>query len=211
MTYCTRQVLDPTSMKDLPHSLRDKLSSYYSFGTLQTETELISARDGTVKRLYRLRDNSFIESVLMPYEDNRQTACVSSQVGCAMNCSFCATGQMGFGRQLSDVEIFEQTLLFSSALRAQRKRLSNVVFMGKWLVYNHDCYHNLSNLSGMGEPLNNYKNVMKAVRRMNSELGIGSRHITISTVGIVPRIRQLAEENLQVLPEMIYIKYKWCY
>ena len=117
-------------MKDLPQSLRDKLNETYSFGSLQTETELISARDGTIKRLYRLRDNSFIEAVLMPYDDNRQTACVSSQVGCAMNCSFCATGQMGFGRQLSDVEIFEQTLLFSSALRAQRKRLSNVVFMG---------------------------------------------------------------------------------
>lgn len=97
-----------------------------------------------------------------------------------MGCKFCATGQMGFFRQLSAAEIFEQAQLFSSELIANGQRLSNIVMMG------------------MGEPLNNYENVMTAVRRFGSDLGIGARHVTISTVGIAPRIRKLAEEGLQV-------------
>ena len=100
-----------------------------------------------------------IESVLMPYTDGRQTACISSQAGCGMGCVFCATGQMGFSRQLTSSEIFEQAQRFSAELRADpagEKRLSNIVMMG------------------MGEPLANYDNVLAAVRRMNTELGIGA-------------------------------------
>lgn len=139
------------------------------------------SKDGTKKLAYRLSDGQVIESVLMPYSDGRRTACISSQAGCAMGCVFCATGQMGFKRQLSAAEIFEQAYRFSQELQARGDRLSNVVFMG------------------MGEPLANYKNVMEAVRRINTELGIGARHITISTVGLVPRILRLSQENIQVM------------
>ena len=173
------QVMDVDSMIDLPIALRHRVKEELRFGSMSVEVEQIST-DGTIKRAYSLHDGQLIESVLMPYRDGRQTACISSQAGCAMKCVFCATGQMGFSRQLSAVEIFEQVQYFSSKLRSENKRLSNVVMMG------------------MGEPLNNYNNVMVAVRRMISDLGIGSRHITISTVGIAPRIRQLAEEKLQV-------------
>jgi 23S rRNA (adenine2503-C2)-methyltransferase len=131
-------------------------------------------------RAYELRDGQIIESVLMPYDDGRRTACISSQAGCGMGCVFCATGQMGFSRQLSSAEIFEQAQIFSTELKRRNERLSNVVFMG------------------MGEPMANYDNVMVAVRRLNTDLGIGARHITISTVGLAPRIRKLAEEDIQV-------------
>ncbi len=166
-------------MLDLPIELREKLIKSFSIGNLKTVSEQIS-KDGTVKRAYALHDNQIIESVLMPYEDGRRTACISSQAGCAMGCIFCATGQMGFSRQLTSTEIFEQAQKYSAELRLKNERLSNVVFMG------------------MGEPLGNYENVMKAVKRLNDELGIGARHITISTVGIAPRIRKLANETLQV-------------
>ena len=145
-------------------------------GALSLAFEAVS-KDGTIKRAYQLRDGQLIESVLMgPYEDGRYTACISSQAGCAMGCVFCATGQMGFARQLSADEILEQVSRFSSELKRGNdpsKRLSNIVFMG------------------MGEPLANYRNVVKAVNRINSELGIGARRITVSTVGVVPSIRKL--------------------
>jgi 23S rRNA (adenine2503-C2)-methyltransferase len=168
------------SMNNLPAALREKLSSEFRFGDLSTQLELLSKADGTVKRVYALPDNQLIESVLMPYETGRTTACISSQAGCGMNCSFCATGQMGFSRQLSAAEIFEQVLRFRNMLLAgdDKRALTNVVFMG------------------MGEPLANYNSVLLAVRRIMSELGIGARHITISTVGIPPRIRKLAHESI---------------
>eukprot|EP01035_Chromulina_nebulosa_P024805 gene24804-32301_t len=166
-------------MNDLPIDLRQKLSTIYSIGTLKLAQEQVSC-DGTKKRAYELNDGQLIESVLMPYEDGRRTACISSQAGCGMGCVFCATGQMGFSRQLTSTEIFEQAQRFSAELRRNDSRLSNIVFMG------------------MGEPLANYDNVMQAVRRIQSELGIGARHITISTVGLVPRIINLADENMQV-------------
>lgn len=173
-------VLDFGEMKDLPQALRTQLSSVFTVGSLQLVSEQLS-KDGTKKRAYQLHDRQLIESVLMPYEDGRYTACISSQAGCAMGCVFCATGQMGFFRQLTSTEIFEQAQRFSAELRLNNaSRLSNVVMMG------------------MGEPLANYDNVLVAIRRMNSELGIGARHITISTVGLSPRIRKLAEEGLQV-------------
>ncbi len=166
-------------MENIPKKLRSKLKEYTSIGTLGLEVEVVS-KDGTRKRAYRLWDGQLIESVLMPYEDGRQTACISSQAGCAMGCVFCATGQMGFARQLTEDEIFEQVARFAAELKSENKRLSNVVMMG------------------MGEPLANYRNVLGAIRRMNSELGVGARKITVSTVGVVPNIKKLMEEDIQV-------------
>jgi len=166
-------------MTNLPAALRRRLAEEAALGTLQLVTEQHS-RDGTIKRLYRLDDGQLIESVLMPYDDHRRTACISSQAGCAMGCVFCATGQMGFARHLKAEEIFEQAIAFARELEAEGDRLSNVVLMG------------------MGEPFHNYDAVLTAVRRLMSELGIGARHITISTVGLVPAIRRFADEGLQV-------------
>ncbi len=170
---------DLEAMSNLPRPLREKLQAAATLGTLSVETEQI-AKDGTVKRLYKLADGQLIESVLMKYDGVRRTACISSQAGCAMGCVFCATGQMGFARHLSSGEIFEQAARYSSDLRLEGERLSNIVLMG------------------MGEPFHNYDAVLHAVRRLMSDLGIGARHITISTVGLVPKIRQFAEEGLQV-------------
>jgi 23S rRNA (adenine2503-C2)-methyltransferase len=166
-------------MSNLPRALRERLLAEASLGALSVAEEQIS-RDGTVKRLYRLHDGQLIESVLMPYSSLRRTACISSQAGCAMKCAFCATGQMGFARHLTSDEIFEQAQRFSAELRSRGERLSNVVLMG------------------MGEPFHNYDPVLAAIRRMMSDLGIGARHITVSTVGLVPRIQRFAREGLQV-------------
>eukprot|EP01032_Pedospumella_encystans_P019986 gene19986-22716_t len=174
-----RGITDFDSMNELPKDLRAKLKAFYDIGTLSLVSEEKS-KDGTRKRAYALKDGQIIESVLMPYDDGRRTACISSQAGCGMGCVFCATGQMGFSRQLTSDEIFEQAQIFSTELKKKNERLSNIVFMG------------------MGEPFANYDNVLNAVRRFNTDLGIGARHITISTVGIAPRIRKLAEEDLQV-------------
>ena len=163
------------AMHTLPKGLRAKLSEHATLGEMQVEFEQQS-RDGTQKRLWRCHDDSLIESVLMPYDDRRRTACISSQVGCAMGCTFCATGQMGFSRHLSEGEIFEQAARFSAELRGRGERLSNVVFMG------------------MGEPFRNYDAVLGAARRIMKDLGVGARHITISTVGLVPEIRRFADE-----------------
>ncbi len=167
------------AMTNLPQSLRDRLKTETVIGTLQVAAEQ-SSKDGTHKRLYRLPDGQLIEAVLMPYDDDRRTACISSQAGCAMGCVFCATGQMGFARQLTATEIFEQAARFAVELATQGERLSNVVLMG------------------MGEPFHNYDATLTAVRRLMNDLGIGARHITISTVGLVPQIRRFADENLQV-------------
>lgn len=169
------------AMTNLPKTLRDKLMAETQLGALELETEQES-HDGTIKRLYRLPDGQLIESVLMAYDDDRRTACISTQAGCAMGCVFCATGQMGFARHLTAAEIFEQAMAFARDLehRPEHERLSNVVFMG------------------MGEPFHNYDESIKAARRLMDELGIGARHITISTVGLVPQIRKFADEGLQI-------------
>eukprot|EP00571_Detonula_confervacea_P014581 CAMPEP_0172308738 /NCGR_PEP_ID=MMETSP1058-20130122/9245_1 /TAXON_ID=83371 /ORGANISM="Detonula confervacea, Strain CCMP 353" /LENGTH=569 /DNA_ID=CAMNT_0013021229 /DNA_START=166 /DNA_END=1875 /DNA_ORIENTATION=- len=172
-------VSDIDEMNNLPLKLRTVLKERATIGALHLEIEQIST-DGTKKRAYKLHDGQVIESVLMPYEDGRRTACISSQAGCAMGCVFCATGQMGFARQLTAEEIYEQVARFASELNGEGERLSNVVMMG------------------MGEPLANYRNVIAAIRRMNTELGIGARKITVSTVGIVPNIRKLMNEDVQV-------------
>lgn len=173
-----QRVTSFAAMTNLPAALRDRLSAEATLGTLRAATEQVS-RDGTVKRVYRLSDGQLVESVLMPYADNRRTACISSQAGCAMGCVFCATGQMGFARHLSATEIFVQAARFAAELAERGERLSNVVLMG------------------MGEPFHNYDAVVAAVRRIQADLGIGARHITISTVGLVPKIRQFSEEGLQ--------------
>ncbi len=166
-------------MTNLPAQLRADLAEKSTLGTLEVATEQVS-KDGTIKRLYRLSDGQLIESVLMPYRDGRRTACISSQAGCAMGCVFCATGQMGFARHLSTAEIFEQAKRYADELSAKGERLSNIVFMG------------------MGEPLHNYEAMVGAVHRLNTDLGIGMRHITVSTVGLVPQIRRLADEGIQI-------------
>jgi 23S rRNA (adenine2503-C2)-methyltransferase len=167
------------AMTNLSKPLRERLKAETLLGALEVAAER-SSRDGTVKRLYRLPDGQLIESVLMPYDDDRRTACISTQAGCAMGCVFCATGQMGFARHLTSTEIFEQAMRFASDLEAEGERLSNVVLMG------------------MGEPFHNYDNTLEAVRRLMNDLGIGARHITVSTVGLVPQIRRFADEGLQV-------------
>ena len=174
-----RGITDFEEMNNIPKKLRQMLAENSSIGSLDLDVEVVS-KDGTRKRAYRLWDGQLIESVLMPYGDGRQTACISSQAGCAMGCVFCATGQMGFARQLTPDEIFEQVARFAAELKKDNKRLSNVVMMG------------------MGEPLANYRNVMEAIKRMNTDLGIGARKITVSTVGVVPNIRKLMEEDIQV-------------
>lgn len=166
-------------MTNLSKGLRERLGNEARLGSLEMVAEQVS-KDGTIKRLYRLHDNQLIESVLMPYDDDRRTACISTQAGCAMGCVFCATGQMGFARHLSETEIFEQTMIFARDLEAQGERLSNVVLMG------------------MGEPFHNYDASVGAVRRLMRDLGLGARHITVSTVGLVPMIRRFADEDLQV-------------
>ena len=182
--YRARQVFEglhrglrsPEEMTELPAGLRSSLAELLPSAL---ETELVSSTDDhkTTKWAFRLFDGAAIETVLMRYRD-RVTVCVSTQAGCAMACSFCATGQGGFRRQLSTGEIVEQVVLAARA--AKPRRLSNVVFMG------------------MGEPLANYDRVLAAVRRLNGPLGIGARKLTLSTVGIVPGIRRLAAEPLEL-------------
>jgi 23S rRNA (adenine2503-C2)-methyltransferase len=142
-------------------------------------TEQTSDGGETVKWLWALDDGTTIETVLMHYAD-RSTVCISSQAGCAMGCGFCATGQAGFDRQLRVGEIVEQVVRASRRARADGRRLSNVVFMG------------------MGEPLANYDATWGAVERLHADLGLSARHLTVSTVGIVPGIRRLAAEALPV-------------
>lgn len=174
-----RRVDNFEAMTNLPKALRERLIAETVLGTLNLVTEQRS-KDGTIKRLHKLHDGQLIESVLMPYADHRRTACISSQAGCAFGCVFCATGQMGFARNLTATEIFEQAMFFARELEAEGERLSNVVLMG------------------MGEPFHNYDAVLEAIRRIMDDLGIGARHITVSTVGLVPQIRRFADEGLQV-------------
>jgi 23S rRNA (adenine2503-C2)-methyltransferase len=172
---------DFESMRNLPAGLRARLAAETRLGVLDHVVEQHSTDGATIKHLYRLDDEQLIESVLMEYTE-RHTACISTQAGCAMGCVFCATGQMGFARHLTAGEIVEQAVWFARQLETTGDRLSNVVLMG------------------MGEPLHNYEATLQAVDVMTSPdgLGIGQRHITISTVGLVPAMRRLADEGRQV-------------
>jgi 23S rRNA (adenine2503-C2)-methyltransferase len=166
----------PNDMSELPKSLRHRLGSVLS-PALHEVSRSTSADGSTTKWLWELPDGARAETVLMLYP-RRATVCVSSQAGCAMGCSFCATGQGGFTRQLSSGEIVEQVVAARRA--ALPRRLDNVVFMG------------------MGEPLANYGRAWGAVERIHSHLGISARRITLSTVGVVPGIKRLAGEVLPV-------------
>ena len=176
----------PQEFTTLSLDLRDRLDNEFVFSHLQP-AKVIRAKDGlTKKTLFHLPDGESIETVLMhyPYKDrpDRNTVCISTQVGCAMRCSFCATGQMGFHRQLSSGEIVEQVLISARFLKQSGETLTNVVVMG------------------MGEPFHNYDATIDALRRLNHPEGmnIGARRFTISTVGLVPEIRRFAQEDLQV-------------
>ena len=166
---------------NLPLPLRKRIKEQFIFGSLKTEKVLESADRLTTKTLYRLADGTAIETVLMRYND-RKTACVSSQVGCALGCDFCATGKMGFTRNLTRGEIIEQVIMTASYLKSKGESLTNVVFMG------------------MGEPFHNYEAVLGAIRELNDAdgFGMGARRFTVSTVGIVPGIKRLAKEELQI-------------
>ncbi len=174
-----KRVLDFAAMTDLPKRFIEQLAQNATLGSFELVTQQRSG-DGTEKRLYQLADGQLIESVLMPYADQRKTACLSTQAGCAMGCVFCATGQMGFARNLTAAEIFEQAMRFARELAARGQRLSNIVLMG------------------MGEPFHNYDATINAIQQFMQRLGIGARHITVSTVGLVPQIRRFADEGLQV-------------
>lgn len=179
---------DPSAWTDVPEPVRDVISGAL-LPQLLTGVRTIDCDNGTtVKSVWRLHDGALVESVLMRYPD-RATICISSQAGCGMNCPFCATGQAGLTRNLSTAEIVEQVLAGARALDRGEVaggpgRVSNVVFMG------------------MGEPLANYSAVIGAVRRLISPapdgLGMSARGVTVSTVGLVPRMQQLAGEGLAV-------------
>jgi 23S rRNA (adenine2503-C2)-methyltransferase len=156
-------------MTNLPAALRDALVADVPFSTLTVETERQS-RDGTVKTLFRTHDGHPVEAVLMRYRDGRRSLCLSSQSGCPLTCSFCATGAMAFGRNLTPSEILDQALHFRRV-----EDVDHAVFMG------------------MGEPMLNYDNVLAAARRL-PELGITHRRTTISTVGWLPGLKRFVDE-----------------
>ncbi len=186
--YRTRQVWEglyrrgvgPDELTTLPKALRSRLGGEPALAAaLAPEGRTAADGGATVKWLWRLGDGRRVETVLMHYRE-RTTVCVSTQAGCAMACGFCATGQAGFERNLTTGEIVEQVVRARSEAAADGRRLSNVVFMG------------------MGEPLANYDRVWEAVGRLHADMGLSARHLTISTVGIVPGIRRLAGEGLPV-------------
>lgn len=185
---------------NLPASLRKKMAEELRFTPFTVKTYLDSADGSTRKTLFQLPDGNLIEAVLMRYGDpaddpqmatsdtnrrgakQRRTLCISTQAGCAMGCVFCATGQLGFKRNLSSGEIVAQVMYYAQMLKEQNEAVSNVVFMG------------------MGEPFHNYDNVMAAIDRLNDADGFkfGARRLTISTVGLASQIRKFADEQRQV-------------
>ncbi|MGB0970455.1 MAG: 23S rRNA (adenine(2503)-C(2))-methyltransferase RlmN [Mycobacterium sp.] len=188
--YYSRLIADPRQMTDLPAAIREQLSEALFPKLLDAAREIACDAGETRKVLWRAVDGTTFESVLMRYPD-RNTVCISSQAGCGMACPFCATGQGGLMRNLSTAEILEQVRAASAELRncdeegiARGGRLSNIVFMG------------------MGEPLANYNRVLEAVRRIIAAppngFGISARSVTVSTVGLAPAIRKLADERLNV-------------
>ncbi len=167
-------------MTNLPLALRMELDEAFEFGGFTAVSTQRSKDQQTTKLLFQLHDGQLIETVLMKYE-KRRTLCISTQVGCAMGCVFCATGQMGFFRHLSTGAIIGQVMHFAQQLAKDGERVTNIVFMG------------------MGEPLHNYENSLQAVDRLTDPQGfnLGARKITISTVGLVPAIRRYADERRQ--------------
>ena len=172
-------------MTDLSRDLRAQLANQFAFSNINV-IRVLGSHDTTRKFLFRLSDGNLIESVLIPASpalyggsSDRRTICVSTQVGCAYGCKFCASGLEGFSRNLSANEIIDQIIAIEDATG---EKIDNIVFMG------------------MGEPLANFGNLMRAIRIINapSGLGIGARHITVSTSGLAPQIKKLAGEPLQI-------------
>jgi 23S rRNA (adenine2503-C2)-methyltransferase len=172
-------------MTDLSREFRARLASEFAFSKIDI-VRVLGSRDTTRKFLFRLHDESFIETVLIPASpalygsrSDRRTLCISTQVGCAYGCKFCASGLEGFSRNLRPNEIVDQIIAVE---RETSEKIDNIVFMG------------------MGEPLANLNNVMSAIRIINAPwgLGVGARHITVSTSGLAPQIRKLADEQLQI-------------
>ncbi|MGE0487754.1 MAG: 23S rRNA (adenine(2503)-C(2))-methyltransferase RlmN [Vulcanimicrobiota bacterium] len=174
------------NMTDLSKELRARLIDVAVIPQLNTRRFQSSKNQDTTKYLFELPAGGEVESVRMRYLENlgpgRVAVCISSQVGCAMACDFCASGLLGLKRHLKTWEIVDQVLQIQNDVREQDERVSNVVFMG------------------LGEPLHNYDNVLRAIRLLNlaEGIGIGMRHLTVSTSGLVPKIRQLAEEKLAI-------------
>jgi 23S rRNA (adenine2503-C2)-methyltransferase len=192
-------VTDFSAMTNLPQTLRVQLAEEARMGPMVVRSELHSKDDRTRKILLELSDGKLIESVLMLYpplgeSSARATVCVSSQAGCAFGCTFCATGQMGFDRHLTAGEIVAQVLYFARELRTAPWTATGLP--GSKPI---DHITNIV-LMGMGEPLHNYDNVLQALRILNTAEGfnLGARHMTVSTVGLVPAIRKLSQEPLQV-------------
>ena len=172
-------------MTNLPHALRERLGKKYAVGRCQIVT-VRRSRDGTAKLLLAMHDGARVETVSLPYAD-RFSCCVSTQVGCPVGCIFCATGLSGYARNLTAGEIVDQVLAVQATaldsplqIESDRCHIDHVTFMG------------------MGEPLLNYASTMKGMQLLNRELGIGLRHLTVSTIGFVPGIRRLAREKLQI-------------
>lgn len=172
----TRFVRDFEGFTDLPKALREQLAQEVTIGACR-ERSVQSAPDGTEKYLLNLHDEEVIEAVYLPY-DERTSVCVSSQVGCPMACSFCATGTEGLARNLTAGEIVDQLLLLQA--KHPEQRISHLVLMG------------------MGEPLLNLPNVLKALRLLHGEVGLSYRNMTVSTVGVVPAMEKLAAEDLPI-------------
>ncbi|HLD94149.1 MAG TPA: 23S rRNA (adenine(2503)-C(2))-methyltransferase RlmN [Anaerolineales bacterium] len=189
-SYRARQLWDglyqqfwsrPEDFSTFPRELRQQLAAESSFSNLH-EAERLHSKDGqTTKVLFMLPDGQPIETVLMRYEE-RNTLCISTQAGCAMGCVFCATGQMGFRRNLSSGEIVEQVLYFARQLKDEGERVTNVVLMG------------------MGEPFHNYEATLAAIDRLGDAGGfnMGARRFTISTVGLIPAIKRFTAEKRQI-------------
>jgi 23S rRNA (adenine2503-C2)-methyltransferase len=176
-------VADIGDVTVLPLALRQSMTERgFRFSSVEPVVMQRSNDRQTTKGLFRLHDGSEVEAVLMEHHGDRTTVCISSQAGCAFKCAFCSTGQAGFTRNLLASEIFDQARHFAVDLATRGKKITNIVFMG------------------MGEPFHNYDAVMDAVRLLNDPqgFGLGHRHITISTVGLVPQIDRFADEGIQV-------------
>ncbi|HXW50908.1 MAG TPA: 23S rRNA (adenine(2503)-C(2))-methyltransferase RlmN [Candidatus Acidoferrales bacterium] len=173
---------DPGTISVLPRELRERLATDLPLASIGLATQETSRDGQTTKFLFDLRGGNQVEAVLMRHRAGRTTACISSQAGCALRCDFCATGQGGFSRNLSAVEIFDQVVFLARHTRAEERALTNVVFMG------------------MGEPFLNYDAVMDAVALLNDPqgFGLGARRMTISTAGVVPGIERFTSEDIQV-------------
>jgi 23S rRNA (adenine2503-C2)-methyltransferase len=168
------------AMTNLSKELRSQLSENFTLPALTVDATQYSA-DGTIKSRFKTFDGHLIEGVLIPTEE-RRTACVSSQIGCSLSCKFCATGYMDKKRNLDFDEIYDQVVLINQqSERVHEKKLSNIVFMG------------------MGEPLLNYKNVLRAIEKISSPdgLGMSPRRITVSTAGVAKMIRQLGDDKVK--------------